>query len=299
MAEQQGQGKNIQWFPGHMAKTRRLIKASLPLVDAVVELRDARIVRASRNPEIESLTKSKPRLIVLNKADMADEKVTKEWCEFFKNKGLAVMAADCRSGRGLKQIAPMLNEVCADRIARNQQRQMTGRPLRIMIVGIPNVGKSSLINRLAGSRRAKVEDRPGVTRGQQWVKLTDGMELLDMPGVLWPKFEDQRVGRYLAYTGAIRDQIMDVEDIACTLLELLRERYNAELCARYKFDSAEIADMSGYDMLCHLAIKRGMLVSRGEGDTLRAANTLLDEFRGGKLGRISLECVEDIRRDYR
>ena len=299
MAEQQGNGKNIQWFPGHMAKTRRLIKASLPLVDAVVELRDARIVRASRNPEIESLTKSKPRLIVLNKADMADEKVTKEWCEFFKNKGLAVMAADCRSGRGLKQIAPMLNEVCAERIAKNQQRQMTGRPLRIMIVGIPNVGKSSLINRLAGSRRAKVEDRPGVTRGQQWVKLTDGMELLDMPGVLWPKFEDQRVGRYLAYTGAIRDQIMDVEDVACTLLELLRERYNAELCARYKFDPEEIADMSGYDMLCHLAIKRGMLISRGEGDTLRAANTLLDEFRGGKLGSISLESVEDIRRDYR
>jgi len=299
VAEQQGNGKNIQWFPGHMAKTRRLIKASLPLVDAVVELRDARIVRASRNPEIESLTKSKPRLIVLNKADMADEKVTKEWCEFFKNKGLAVMAADCRSGRGLRQIAPMLNEVCAERIAKNQQRQMTGRPLRIMIVGIPNVGKSSLINRLAGSRRAKVEDRPGVTRGQQWVKLTDGMELLDMPGVLWPKFEDQRVGRYLAYTGAIRDQIMDIEDIACTLLELLRERYNAELCARYKFDADEIAEMSGYDMLCHLAIKRGMLVSRGEGDTLRAANTLLDEFRGGKLGRISLESVEDIRRDYR
>ena len=209
------------------------------------------------------------------------------------------MAADCRSGRGLKQIAPMLNEVCAERIARNQQRQMSGRPLRIMIVGIPNVGKSSLINRLAGFRRAKVEDRPGVTRGQQWVKLDGGMELLDMPGVLWPKFEDQRVGRYLAYTGAIRDQIMDVEDISCTLLELLRERYPKELCARYKFTEEEIADMSGYDMLGLLAIKRGMLISRGEGDTLRAANTLLDEFRGGKLGRISLETVEDIRRDYR
>jgi len=299
VTEQQGYGKNIQWFPGHMAKTRRLIKASLPLVDAVVELRDARIVRASRNPEIESLTKQKPRLILLNKADMADEKVTKEWCEFFKKKGLAVMAADCRSGRGLKQIAPLLNEVCAERIARNQQRQMTGRPLRIMIVGIPNVGKSSLINRLAGSRRTKVEDRPGVTRGQQWVKLTDGMELLDMPGVLWPKFEDQRVGRYLAYTGAIRDQIMDIEDIACTLLELLKARYPEELCARYKFGAEEIADLNGYDMLCLLAVKRGMLISRGEGDTLRAANTLLDEFRGGKLGRISLETVEDIRRDYR
>jgi len=299
MMEEKQQGKTIQWFPGHMAKTRRLIKAGLPLVDAVVELRDARIVRASRNPEIEQLTKSKPRLIILNKADMADEKVTDEWREFFKKKGYAVMAADCRSGRGLKQLAPILNEVCAERIEKNARRQMTGRPLRIMIVGIPNVGKSSLINRLAGSRRAKVEDRPGVTRGQQWIKLEGGMELLDTPGVLWPKFEDQRVGRHLAYTGAIRDQIMDVEDLACSLLELLRERYPNELCARYKFAPEEIADMSGYDMLCLLAIKRGMLVSRGEGDTLRAANTLLDEFRGGKLGRISLETVEDIRRDYR
>ena len=300
MAEQQQQqGKTIQWFPGHMAKTRRLIRASLPLVDAVVELRDSRIVRASRNPEIEQLTKSKPRLILLNKADMADEKVTREWCEFFKRKGYAVMAADCRSGRGLKQIGPLLQEVCAEKIASNNRRQMTGRPLRIMIVGIPNVGKSSLINRLAGSRKAKVEDRPGVTRGQQWVKLDGGMELLDMPGVLWPKFEDQRVGRYLAYTGAIRDQIMDTEDIACTLLELLRERYPDELCARYKFQPEEIADIESYDMLCLLAKRRGMLISGGEGDTLRASAALLDEFRSGKIGRISLETPEDIRRDYR
>lgn len=297
MAEQQG--KNIQWFPGHMAKTRRLIKENLALVDAVIELRDSRIVRASRNPEIEPLTKTKPRLILLNKADVADEEVTRAWCEFFQKKDLAVLAADCRSGRGLKQLEPMLREVCAERLAKNVARGMTGRPLRLMIVGIPNVGKSSLINRLAGSRRAKVEDRPGVTRGRQWVKLDGGMELLDMPGVLWPKFEDQRVGRYLAYTGAIRDQIMDTEDLACTFLELLRHRYSKELCGRYHFEQEELEDKSGYDLLCLLAKKRSMLVSGGEADTLRASKMLLDEFRGGKIGRISLESPEDIRRDYR
>lgn len=297
MAEQQG--KTIQWFPGHMAKTRRLIRENIALVDAVVELRDARIVRASRNPEIESLTKNKPRLILLNKSDVADEQVTRAWCEFFQKKNLAVLAADCRSGHGLKQLEPMLREVCAERIAQNARRGMTSRPLTLMIVGIPNVGKSSLINRLAGSRRAKVEDRPGVTRGRQWVKLEGGMELLDMPGVLWPKFEDQRVGRYLAYTGAIRDQIMDTEDLACSLLELLAARYTKALCERYRFEQDEIIEKSGYDLLYLLAQKRAMLVSGGEPDTLRASTTLLDEFRGGKIGRISLETPEDIRRDYR
>ena len=297
MSEQQG--KHIQWFPGHMAKTRRLIKENLALVDAVIELRDARIVRASRNPEIETLTKTKPRLILLNKADMSDEQVTRDWCAFFQKKGLAVMAADCRSGRGLRQLEPMLREVCAERILKNAARGMAGRPLRLMIVGIPNVGKSSLINRLAGARRAKVEDRPGVTRGRQWVKLEGGMELLDMPGVLWPKFEDQRVGRFLAYTGAIRDQIMDTEDLACTLLELLAKRYPEPLCERYRFDKIGLAETGGFDLLCLLAKNRGMLVSGGEPDTLRASTTLLDEFRGGKIGRISLETPEDIRRDYR
>ncbi|MFV0497757.1 MAG: ribosome biogenesis GTPase YlqF [Candidatus Fimivivens sp.] len=297
MAEQQG--KTIQWFPGHMAKTRRLIRENIKLVDAIVELRDARIVRASRNPEIEALTKNKPRLILLNKSDVADEQVTRAWCEFFQKKNLAVLAADCRSGRGLKQLEPMLKEVCAERIAQNNRRGMTSRPLTLMIVGIPNVGKSSLINRLAGAKRTKVEDRPGVTRGRQWVKLSGGMELLDMPGVLWPKFEDQRVGRYLAYTGAIRDQIMDIEDLACSLLELLAVRYKAALCERYRFEPDEIAQQSGYNLLCLLAQKRAMLVSGGEPDTLRAAIMLLDEFRGGKLGRITLETPEDIRRDYR
>ncbi len=289
MAQQE---KQIQWFPGHMAKTRRLIRESLPLIDAVVELRDARIIRSSRNPEIEALTRSKPRLILLNKSDMADPQVTARWKALFSGKGLAALEADCRSGRGLRQLEPMLRELCADRLEKNAARGMTGRPLRLMVVGIPNVGKSSLINRLAGQRRAKVEDRPGVTRGRQWIKLDGGMELLDMPGVLWPKFEDQKVGRYLAYTGAIRDEILDQEDLACGLLEILAARYPAPLSARYRFEPAELEGKSGYDLLCLLAERRAMRLPGGGVDTLRAAITLLDEFRGGKIGRISLETPE-------
>lgn len=297
--ENKSSGKQIQWFPGHMAKTRRLMKENLSLVDAVIELRDARIVRASRNPEIETLTKAKPRLILLNKADVADDSVTAAWCDFFKGKNLAVLPVDCRSGKGLKQLAPTLKTVCAERLEKNAMRNMTGRPLRLMIVGIPNVGKSSLINRLAGSRRAKVEDRPGVTRGRQWVKIESGMELLDMPGVLWPKFEERWVGEHLAFTGAIRDEVMDTEEIAAGLLSLLCERYSAQLCERYKLSAPEIAQKSGYEILELVAKKRGMLVSGAEADTLRASITVLDEFRGGKLGKISLETPEDIRRDWR
>ncbi|GKH51170.1 MAG: ribosome biogenesis GTPase YlqF [Oscillospiraceae bacterium] len=293
MAEQ---GKQIQWFPGHMAKTRRLMRESLPLIDAVVELRDARIVRSSRNPEIEGLTRSKPRLILLNKSDVADPQVTARWREFFAGRGLPALEADCRSGKGLRQLEPRLRELCAERLERNAARGMTGRPLRLMIVGIPNVGKSSLINRLAGQRRTKVEDRPGVTRGRQWVKLEGGMELLDMPGVLWPKFEDQKVGCHLAYTGAIRDEILDQEDLACSLLLLLAARYPAALSSRYRLEPVELEGTDGYGLLCLVAKKRGMLLPGGDADTLRAAITLLDEFRGGKIGRISLETPEEIRR---
>lgn len=285
-------GKPIQWFPGHMAKTRRLIRESLSLVDAVIELRDARIVRSSRNPEIEKLTKGKPHVILLNKSDMADESATREWCEFLNKKGLFTLAVDCRSGRGLNKLYPLLREACAEKLARNAARGMESRPLHLMIVGIPNVGKSSLINRLAGSRRAKVEDRPGVTRGTQWVKLTDGMELLDMPGVLWPKFDDQQVGRHLAYTGAIKDQIMDTEDLACTLLTLLAEHYPKELSERYKLTPEELGQ-EGWDILCSVARHRGMLIRGGEEDTLRCSAAVLDEFRAGKIGRITLERPED------
>jgi ribosome biogenesis GTPase A len=289
-------GKQIQWFPGHMAKTRRLMRESLSLIDAVVEIRDARIVRSSRNPEIEHLTKGKPRLILLNKCDVADEAVTQSWCDFLGKKGLVTLPVDCRSGRGLQRLTPALQEVCSEKIARNAARGMEGRPLHLMIVGIPNVGKSSFINRMARSRAAKVEDRPGVTRGRQWVKLDSGMEMLDMPGVLWPKFDDQEVGRNLAYTGAIKDQIMDTEDLACTLLPLLAQRYPKELCERYKLDAEELVSLDGWDLLCLVAKKRGMLVRGGEADTLRASIMVLDEFRGGKIGRISLERPEDLRR---
>ena len=292
-------GKTIQWFPGHMAKTRRLMRESLPLIDAVIELRDARIVRSSRNPEIERLTKGKPRLILLNKCDVADPAVTQGWCDFFSKKGLCTLAADCRSGRGLQKLEPALREICAEKLARNAARGMEGRPLHLMIVGIPNVGKSSFINRLSGSRAAKVEDRPGVTRGRQWVKLSGGMELLDMPGVLGPKFDDQQVGRNLAYTGAIKDAIMDTEDLACTLLPFLAERYPHSLCERYKLEEQELSSLDGWELLCRIAQKRGMLVRGGEADTLRASVMVLDEFRGGKIGRISLERPEDIRHEMR
>lgn len=285
MAEQE---KTIQWFPGHMAKTRRLMKESLPLVDAVVELRDSRIVKSSRNPEIDKLIGQKPHVVLLNKADLADGNVTRAWCEWFDRRGVEALPVDCRSGKGIPALAPAVRRAASEHLARLSARGMGGRPLRLMIVGIPNVGKSSLINRLAGSRRAKVEDRPGVTRGRQWVRLDSGMELLDMPGVLWPKFEDQTVGRHLAYTGAIRDAVTDPEELAASLCLLLAKRYPDALSARYGLD-AEGLEGAGHDLLERVARKRGMLLPGGDADLLRAAVMMLDEFRGGKLGRLSLE----------
>lgn len=281
--------KIIQWFPGHMAKTRRIMRESLPLVDVVVELRDARVVHSSRNPEIEKIVGKKPRIILLNKSDGADENVTAAWVEFFKKKGISALAVDCKNGRGLKEVMPAVRDACADLLQRQAMRQMETKPLRIMVVGIPNVGKSSFINRMAKSRKAKVEDRPGVTLGKQWIKLDDGAELLDMPGVLWPKFEDVTVGRNLAYTGAIKDTIMDLEDLAATLCNLLMADYRKELCGRYSLTEEEITDKSGFEVLTLIAQKRKMVRAGGLPDTLRASTTLLDEFRGGKIGRISLE----------
>ena len=283
-----GNRDNIQWFPGHMARTRRLIRENLPLVDAVVELRDARIVKSSANPEINSLLKGKPRVLLLNKSDLADESVTSMWRSYFENRGIAVLGVDCRSGRGLGALEPTVRRAAADRIERLAARGMGSRPLRLMVVGIPNVGKSSLINRLAKSRRAKVEDRPGVTRGPQWVKLSGGMELLDMPGVLWPKFEDRGVGRNLAYTGAIKDDILDTEDLAASLLALLSKSYPDKLSARYALCGQDM-EGDGYSLLLAVAKNRGMKIAGGEADTLRAAAAVLDEFRAGTLGRISLE----------
>ncbi len=283
------QTPSIQWFPGHMAKTRRVMKESLGLVDIVVELRDARIPKSSRNPEIEKIVGDKPRLVVFNKADIADPAVTKMWQDYYKSHGVRTLALDCRSGRGLKELVPAVRETLADLLAKRRARGMESRPIRMMIVGVPNVGKSSLINRLAGGKKVKVEDRPGVTRGKQWVRLENGIELLDMPGVLWPKFDDKQVGERLAYTGAIKDDVYDLEWVAMRFLALLRERYPQLLAERFKVTAEESADLEPYDLLELVGKKRGMMMSGGVVNTERAAITVLDEFRSGKIGRISLE----------
>ena len=283
--------KSIQWFPGHMAKTRRSIKENLSLVDAVVEIIDARIPLSSQNPEMGRMTAGKPRLLVLNKRDMADNNITDRWISYFRKKGIAAVSMDCKSGKGLKAFTSALeNQVLKDLIETRKAKGMVGAPFSVMVVGIPNVGKSSFINRMSGSKKAKVEDRPGVTRTKQWVKLGDRIEMLDMPGVLWPKFDDQLVARKLAFTGAIRDDILDIETLAMLLLEYLAENYPACLKERYKMDSE---GLDGKELLELLGRKRGMLISGGEVNTERAAIMLLDEFRAGKTGCISLEKPEE------
>lgn len=292
-----GDTTKVQWFPGHMAKTRRIMQSNLKLVDVVVEITDARIPYSSRNPEMDRLVGSKPRLLLLNKADSADEAVTSQWIDYYKKKGITAVATDCRSGKNINKFKSALKELMAEQVKTWETKGMHGRPIRMMIVGIPNVGKSSFINRLAGSKRAKVEDRPGVTRGKQWVTLDDNTELLDMPGVLWPKFEDKTVGERLAFTGAVKDNILDTEYLACRLLELLCEEYPEMLVGRYNIsleDLPENDDMTagclkGFELLERIGRKRGFLISGGEINTERAAAAVLDEFRAGKLGRISLE----------
>lgn len=283
--------KQIQWFPGHMAKTRRAITANLKLVDAVVEIVDARAPLSSRNPEMDRLTAGKPRIILLNKCDLADDKATDRWINYFNNNNIAALAVDCKSGKGIKSFIPAVkNKVLKELIEKRERNGMTGAPIRLMIVGIPNVGKSSLINRLAGSKRAKVEDRPGVTRVKQWVKIGSNVELLDMPGVLWPKFEDQSVAVKLAFTGAVSDDILDIETLAMKLLVFLKENYPESLTARYKIEYSD--GETGFDILEKVGKKRGMMISGGEVNTERAAITVIDEFRSAKLGRITLELPE-------
>ena len=305
------QTPNIQWFPGHMAKTRRLIQEQVKMVDLVAELADARIPQSSRNPELPKWIGDKRRLLILNKSDAADPDLTARWLRYYRESGLPAIAVDARSGKGVNQFLPAVREILADVIARRQEKGMVGRPIRMMIVGIPNVGKSSFINRLAGGSRAKVEDRPGVTRGNQWFKVADDLELLDTPGVLWPKFDDPAVGERLAFTGAIKDQVVDTETLAAALLAYLGRRYASLLQERYGFSPADIPleedDMLlaedtggtdgkeirwGYAMLTAIGERRRMFISGGEVDTARAAAILLDEFRSGKLGRISLEWPE-------
>lgn len=281
---------SIQWFPGHMAKTRRLIGESLPLVDLVIELTDARIPRSSRNPELDKWLSDKPRLLLLNKCDCADENATAAWISYYKKLGIRALATDCKSGRGVGEILPAVKAELSGLLAKRAEKGMAGKPLRVMAVGIPNVGKSSLINRLAGSKRAKVEDRPGVTRGRQWVRISSELELLDMPGVLWPKFEDQTVGEHLAFTGAVKDDVVDIELLAMRFLELLAHAYPELLLSRYKVEATP--ETEAYDLLTMVGRKRGMLVSGGEVNTERAAITVLDEYRSGKLGRLTLEWPE-------
>ena len=279
--------KDIQWFPGHMAKTRRMIQKSLPLVDAVAELLDARLPLSSRNPEFDRLTRNKPRLVILNKADMADPDLTQKWIAYYQKRGAQVITADSKSGKGVKGFAPALRTLLAPQLAQYAAKGMKGRPIRVMILGIPNVGKSSLINRLAGGKRAKAEDRAGVTRIQQWIKVEGGVELLDTPGVLWPKLEDQEVACRLAFTGAVSDDILDKEALAARLLTLLHEKYPQALLERYKIPVD--VNEPGHILLEMLAKNRGMLLSGGVPNTERAAIALIDEFRGVKLGRITLE----------
>ncbi len=279
----------VQWFPGHMAKTRRLMQANLKLVDLVVELADARVPQSSRNPELDHLLGKKPRLLLLNKSDSADEEETRRWLRWYKDRGIAAMAADCRSGKELGQFLPMVRSLLEDRIAQWEARGETGHAIRVMIVGIPNVGKSSLINRLAGSKRAKVEDRPGVTRGKQWVTLEGGVELLDMPGVLWPKFQEPEAGERLAFVGSVKDDVIDMEHLAVRLLEVLAPREGEKIAARYRLGAEEVAGLEPYDLLELIARRRGMLLSGGHANTERAAITIVDEFRGGLWGRITLE----------
>ncbi len=277
--------ESIQWFPGHMARTRRKIQESLSQVDAVIEIVDARIPQSSRNPELDHWVGRKPRLIVLNKADLADEAATKRWISYYESRGMAAIAVDCKSGRGFNGFMPALRRLLQDLIEKWESKGMN-HAIRAMIVGIPNVGKSSFINRLNKGGKAKVEDRPGVTRQNQWF-VVEGAQLLDTPGVLWPKFDDHTVALHLAFTGAIKDQVLDMEEMACELLGVLSRSYRDLLTARYKL--TEDIPEDTWELLQLVARKRGMLVSGGEVDTERAAIMLLDEYRGGKLGRISLE----------
>ncbi len=281
--------QNIQWFPGHMTKTRRKIAEVLPIIDAVAEIVDARIPASSRNPDLLDIIKDKPLIILLNKCDMADAKQTARWIDYYKSKGILPIPIDCKSGKGLGNFKDTVKTALSDKLEQYKAKGMVGKPLRIMVVGIPNVGKSTFINRIAGGGRVKVENRPGVTRGNQWVTIDKQLELLDTPGVLWPKFEDQTVGERLAFTGAVKDAVVDIELLAIRLIENLAENYPELLKERY---GVEVQGEDSYEVLCQIGKKRGMVIRGGETDTERAAAMLLEEYRNCKIGRITLERVD-------
>ena len=282
---------NIQWYPGHMTKTRRQIEADLKLVDAVCEIVDARIPISSRNPDIDAICGAKPRILVLNRMDLADLEATKRWEAYFRSKGMTLIATDCKTKKGISGFTPAARAACAERIERDAKRGMS-RALKVMVVGIPNVGKSTLINQISGRKGAKAENRPGVTRGKQWVSVDTGLQRVDTPGSLWPKFEDPEVGMKLAYTGAVKEGVIDIEELACRLLELLHKYYPRALLERYKLEAPE--HTPGWELLEIAGRKRGYLVSGGEVNTERMARMLLDEFRSGKLGRFTLEMPEEL-----
>ena len=283
---------NIQWYPGHMTKTRRQIEADLKQVDAVCEIVDSRIPISSRNPDIDSICGSNPRMIVLNRMDLADPAATRKWRDYFKGKGMAVLATDCKSRQGINEFIPAARTACAEKLERDAARGMN-RPLRVMVVGIPNVGKSTLINQISGRKGAKAENRPGVTRGKQWVTVDPSLQLLDTPGILWPKFDDPQVGMMLAYTGAVKEGVIDIEELSCRLMELLLKYYPQVLADRYKVEAEQRTP--GYELLEMAGRKRGLLLRGGEVHTERMAKVLMDEFRSGKLGKFTLEMPEDVR----
>ena len=280
---------HIQWYPGHMTKTRRQIEADLKLVDAICEIVDARIPMSSRNPDIDAICGNKPRIIILNRMDLADPEATKKWMTYFRSLGMAAVATDCKTRRGIADFQPAVRSVLKEKLERNAARGMN-KPLRVMIVGIPNVGKSTLINQISGRKGAKAENRPGVTRGKQWVTVDSGLLLLDTPGILWPKFEDPEVGMMLAYTGAVKEDIIDIEELSCRLMTLLSTYYPQTLVDRYGITIPENA--TGYELLELTGKKRGFLMARGEINTERMARVLLDDYRSGKLGRLTFELPE-------
>ena len=282
---------NIQWFPGHMTKAQRMIEENLKLVDAVCEILDARIPRSSRNPDIDRLTGDKPRLVILNRVDLADPQCTARWRKAFEEKGFAILETDAKSGKGVNGFAPAIRRLLADKLAEYEAKGQIGRPLRVMILGIPNVGKSTFINKVAGRKAAIAGDKPGVTRGKQWISIDAGLDLLDTPGILWPKFDSQEVGEMLAITNAIKADVLDKETLGANFMLRLRQMYPQALRDRYKIEPEPQAN--GYELLEAAAKKRGFLVSRGEYDLERMANTLLGEYHEGKLGRLTLELPDE------
>lgn len=289
---------NIQWFPGHMAKARKLVSENLKFVDVVIEILDARIPYSSKNPEIDKILKSKPKIVALNKADLADEKVSREWNEWYREKGFPVVFLDSARGKGIDRLKSLIAEMTKEKMEREKRKGKVYRPVRTMVVGITNVGKSSLINKIARSSKAVTGDRPGITRQKQWIKLDSGIEMLDMPGILWPKFDDVRVGLHLAYTGAIKDDVIDIADVTARLMAELYETYPELLKARYRLETVDESILMdnpdneiglGCGLLERAGKNRGCLVEGGKVDLNRIASIVLDEFRGGKIGRITLE----------